>query len=255
VGAPAWATARLADRGDRSGRGVGTLIARLLIVNADDLGLSSGVNAGIVEAHERGIVTSASLMVRAGAAADAVELAREHGELAVGLHLDIAEWRFEAGEWGAAYERCPPDDPAAVETECRAQVDAFRELVGRDPTHLDSHQHTHMSEPVASIAARLATELKAPLRDRGIRYEGGFYGQTGKGVPYPEGIEPEHLIELIEALPSGWTELGCHPGRGADTGSPYEAEREIELRALCDPRVAAAIERAGVSLRSFAELP
>lgn len=227
---------------------------RFLIVNADDLGLSAGVNAGIIEAHERGIVTSASLMVRAGAAAEAAGLAREHAELAIGLHLDIAEWRFEAGEWGVAYERCSPDDSAAVEAECRAQVDAFRELVGRDPTHLDSHQHTHMSEPVASIAARLAAELKVPLRDRGIRYEGGFYGQTGKGEPYPQGIEPERLIRLIEALPLGWTEIGCHPGRGADSGSSYEAEREVELRALCDPRVAAAIPRAGVELRSFAGL-
>ena len=227
---------------------------RFLIVNADDLGLSPGVNAGIVEAHRRGIVTSASLMVRAGAAGAAVELARENAGLAVGLHLDIAEWRFEAGEWRVAYERCAPADPLAVEAECRAQVDAFRRLTGRDPTHLDSHQHTHMSEPVATVAARLAAELAVPLRDQGIRYEGGFYGQTGKGEPYPEGIEPEHLIELIEALPPGGAELGCHPGRGADTGSPYEAERERELQALCDPRVVAAVERAGVQLRSFAQL-
>ena len=228
--------------------------ARWLIVNADDLGLSAGVNAGIAEAHERGIVTSASLMVSAGAAAAAADLARERADLAVGLHLDVAEWRFEAGEWRVAYERCDPDDPAAVEAECRGQVEAFRQLIGRDPTHLDSHQHTHMSEPVASVAGRLAAELEVPLRDRGIRYEGGFYGQTGKGEPYPEGIDPAHLIELIEALPPGGTELGCHPGRGADTGSPYEAERERELGALCDPRVAAAIERAGVELRSFAQL-
>jgi len=228
--------------------------ARWLIVNADDLGLSAGVNAGITEAHERGIVTSASLMVRADAAAAAVELAHEHAELAVGLHLDIAEWRFEDGEWRLSYARCDPDDPAAVESECRAQLEAFRRLTGRDPTHLDSHQHTHMSEPVAPVAARLAAELKVPLRDRGIRYEGGFYGQSGKGEPYPEGIEPQHLIELIEALPPGGTELGCHPGRGADTGSPYEAERERELGALCDPRVAAAIRRAEVELRSFALL-
>lgn len=229
-------------------------VPRRLIVNADDLGLSAGVNAGIAEAHQRGIVTSTSLMVRADAAAAAAELAREHAELAVGLHLDIAEWRFEDGEWRVAYERCDPEDPGAVEAECRAQVDAFRRLIGCDPTHLDSHQHTHLSEPVASIAARLAAELAVPLRDRGIRYEGGFYGQSGKGEPYLEGIEPEHLARLIEELPPGWTELGCHPARGADTGSTYEVEREVELRSLCDPRVAAAIERAGVELRSFAQL-
>jgi len=194
---------------------------RFLIVNADDLGLSAGVNAGIVAAHERGIVTSASLMVRAGAAAGAVALSGDHPELAVGLHLDLAEWEYEDGKWRVNYERCPADDAGAVEAECRDQLGAFRQLTGRDPTHLDSHQHTHMSEPVASVAARLAAELELPLRGQGIRYEGGFYGQTGKGEPYPAGIEAEHLVELIEALPPGRTELGCHPGVGDDTGSSY----------------------------------
>jgi predicted glycoside hydrolase/deacetylase ChbG (UPF0249 family) len=227
---------------------------RLLIVNADDLGLSPGVNAGIFEAHERGIVTSASLMVRAGSAPEAIALASAHPGLAVGLHLDIAEWQYEGGEWRVNYERCQPDDAAAVEAECRGQLAAFRELTGRDPTHLDSHQHTHTSEPVASVATSLATELKVPLRGREIRYEGGFYGQSGKGEPYPAGIGVEHLIELIETMPAGRTELGCHPGIGGDTGSSYSIEREQELRALCDPQVKAALEREGVRLCSFAQI-
>jgi chitin disaccharide deacetylase len=228
---------------------------RLLIVNADDLGLSPGVNAGIVEAHERGIVTSASLMVFAAAAAAAIASSRAHPRLAVGLHLDIAEWHYEDGEWRLNYERCAPDDAAAVEAQCRGQLAAFRELAGRDPTHLDSHQHTHMSEPVATVAARLAAELEVPLRARSIRYEGGFYGQTGKGEPYPAGIVVEHLVELVEALPPGWTELGCHPGIGTDMQSSYASEREQEMRALCDPRVGAALEREQIKLRSFGHLP
>jgi len=227
---------------------------RFLVVNADDLGLSPGVNAGIFAAHERGIVTSASLMVHVSAAPEAVATARGHPRLALGLHLDIAEWQFREAEWRINYERCPPDDLAAVEAECSAQLVAFRELVGRDPTHLDSHQHTHMSEPVATVAASLAASLGVPLRGRGIRYEGGFYGQSGKGEPYPEGIEPERLIKLIGALPRGRTELGCHPGIGNDIASSYASEREQELRALCDPRVKAALEREEVKLCSFAQI-
>jgi predicted glycoside hydrolase/deacetylase ChbG (UPF0249 family) len=228
---------------------------RLLIVNADDLGLSPGVNAGIVEAHQCGIVTSASLMVHAPAAADALASVGSHPGLAIGLHLDIAEWQYENGTWRSTYERCSPEDAAAVEAECRGQLAAFRELTGRDPTHLDSHQHVHMSEPVASIVASLAAELEVPLRARGIRYEGGFYGQTGKGEAYPAGIVPEHLVELIEALPSGWTELGCHPGIGTDMRSSYASEREQEVQALCDPRARAALEREQIKLRSFGHLP
>jgi predicted glycoside hydrolase/deacetylase ChbG (UPF0249 family) len=227
---------------------------RVLIVNADDLGLSAGVNAGVFEAHERGVVTSASLMVRAGAAAEAVATARSHPVLALGLHLDLGEWRYEEGEWRAAYERCSLGDAAAVEAECRAQLEAFRALTGGDPTHLDSHQHTHLSEPAASVAAALAAELGIPLRDRTVPYEGGFYGQTGEGEPYPAGIRVERLVELIESLPAGTTELGCHPGRGVGEESSYAAEREAETRALCDPRVRATIEREGIELRSFGDL-
>jgi predicted glycoside hydrolase/deacetylase ChbG (UPF0249 family) len=227
---------------------------RFLIVNADDLGLSDPVNSGIAEAHERGVVTSASLMVRQAAAPPAAEYAAAHPALAVGLHIDLGQWDYVNGEWMAAYERCPADDEAAVETECRAQLEAFRRLLGREPTHLDSHQHVHMSEPVAAVAARLAAELAVPLRARGIPYEGGFYGQTGKGEPLPEGIGVESLVALISSLPAGWTELGCHPGLQMGDESSYGDERERELRTLCDPRVREAIEREGVALRSFADV-
>jgi predicted glycoside hydrolase/deacetylase ChbG (UPF0249 family) len=226
---------------------------RNLIVNADDLGLSAAVNAGIFEAHERGIVTSSSLMVRQGAAEAAARTAAASGRLAIGLHLDLGQWDYEAGEWVEAYLRCDTDDPLATEAECRAQLERFRALVGRDPTHLDSHQHLHESEPLAAIAAALATELRVPLRNRRIRYEGSFYGQSGRGEPYPQGITAAHLAELIRSLPPGWTEIGCHPAAGPVTSSSYGHEREAELRALCDPRMPEVLSEGRVGLRSFAE--
>jgi chitin disaccharide deacetylase len=226
----------------------------MLIVNADDLGLSEGANAGIAMAHERGIVTSASLMVHQGAAREAADYAGEHPGLAVGLHIDLGQWDYEDGDWTLAYERCALDDEASVEAECRAQLKAFRRLVGRDPTHLDSHQHSHNRERVAAVAARLATELGVPLRGRDIRYEGGFYGQTGRGEPLPEAITAQSLIELIVSLPGGWTELGCHPGLRMAEESSYGAEREREVKALCDPGVRERIESEAIELRSFAEL-
>jgi predicted glycoside hydrolase/deacetylase ChbG (UPF0249 family) len=228
--------------------------ARHLIVNADDLGMSAGVNAGIFRGHEHGIVTSTSLMVRQGAAREAAALAAEHPRLAIGLHLDLGQWDYVRGEWIAAYQRCDQEDESAVRAECRSQLLAFRSLLGRDPTHLDSHQHVHESEPVASVTASIAAELGMPLRGRRVRYEGGFYGQTGKGEPVPEGISSEHLAAIIRALPSGWTELGCHPGIGDTAESSYGKERQLELRALCDPFVAGVLREEGVGLQSFADL-
>jgi predicted glycoside hydrolase/deacetylase ChbG (UPF0249 family) len=229
-------------------------VDRILIVNADDFGQSPGANAGVIEAHERGIVTSASMMVCWPAATEAADYARARPSLSIGLHLDLGQWTFAEGEWTADYERVPLSNPDEVEREVRRQLGLFRELVRRDPTHLDSHQHVHRNEPAESVMARLASELGVVLRDRSsrVRYCGEFYGQTGTGEPFPEGISLEHLVELIETLPAGITELACHPGSGLGADAVYGRERERELAALCDPRARAAIEREGIVLRSFA---
>jgi predicted glycoside hydrolase/deacetylase ChbG (UPF0249 family) len=228
----------------------------LLIVNADDLGLSEAVNVGVFAAHTGGIVTSASLMVRQGAAPAAAAGAARHPELAVGLHIDLGEWSYRDGEWTLAYSHCDElDDPVQVERECRAQLERFRALLGRDPTHLDSHQHVHESGPAKGVAEALAAELGVPLRNRTIRYEGGFYGQSGKGEPFPAGITPAQLIQLIRLLPPGWTEIGCHPAAGPVPTSSYDAERQVELESLCDPAVKDALGEAAVELRSFAQGP
>ncbi len=200
---------------------------RILIVNADDLGLTPAVNAGVFAAHQRGIVTSTSLMVGRPAAAAAVEELAEHPDLAVGLHLE-------------------PEG-------CRAQLERFRELVGRDPTHLDSHKHVHEAELIKAVAAEIAAELGVPLRNRAIRYEGSFYGRPG-GEPKPGAISPERLIELVRSLPSGWTEIGCHPAAGPVPTSSYDAERQIELATLTDPHLKNLLNVTGVRLCCFAQV-
>lgn len=220
---------------------------RELIVNADDFGRSLATNAGIVRAHERGIVTSASLMVCWPAAAAAAAYASTRPELGVGLHFDLCEWEYRAGEWILVYER----GPAASELDL--QLSRFRELMDRNPTHLDSHQHVHRDEPIASMMADLARELGVPLRERsGIPYNGGFYGQSGKGEPYPGGIEVEALVAMIDGLEPGITEFGCHPGLDTELASGYRSERLKEVETLCDTRVSAAVQRRGIVLRGFA---
>lgn len=230
---------------------------RVLIVNADDFGLSPGVNAGVARTHEEGILTSASLMVGRPAAPAAAEYARATPSLGLGLHVDLGEWVREDGSWRAVYQVVPLDGgPEVIEAEARTQLARFRELTGRDPSHLDSHQHVHNSEGVTSVFRRLAEELGVPLRHHlgGVRYCGDLYGHDQHGVPIPEAISFDALAEIIRELKPGMTELACHPGLGADTGSPYDREREQEVEVLCDPRVADALDSAGVVLRSFADI-
>ena len=230
---------------------------RNLIVNADDFGLSPGVNRGIIRAHEHGILTSTSLMVRWPAATEAASLARKHPGLSVGLHVDLAEWIFREGEWSPKYQIVPADDAGAVAAEVARQLESFRRLVGKNPTHVDSHQHVHRNEPVRSVLLRLARELGVPLRsfDALVNYCGSFYGQTGEGDPYPEGISLDGLLNIFAGLPGGVTEMACHPGEAEGLDSVYCAERSLELKVLCSPRVQAAVKAHGIRLCSFAELP
>jgi len=229
---------------------------RYLIVNADDFGQSQGVNRGIIEAFEKGIVRSASMMVRWPFAVEAAAYARSHRELSVGLHVDLCEWECREGTWSALYEVVDVDDPAAVEGEVFRQVDQFRDLMGADPTHLDSHQHVHKSGPAFSIIADVARRLNIPLRgsNDSIKYCGKFYGQSGDGCPYPEGISAEALLDTIRSLPPGVTELGCHPGFPDDLISMYKAERAREVEVLCDPQIRAAISGEGIELCSFRDV-
>lgn len=228
-------------------------LGRYLIVNADDFGQSPGVNRGTMEAHERGIVTSASLMVRGSAASEAVAYGRAHPSLSLGLHVDLGEWAYRDGRWVPVYEVVPIGDVTAVVQEINRQLEAFRLLTDGDPTHLDSHQHLHRSEPVRSVLTGIAQELGIPLRHfvSEVRYCGAFYGQDGRGVSYPGAITVDALTTIVSTLPPGFTELSCHPGDGADAETMYRWERVEEVRVLCDARVRAAIEAAGVELCSF----
>jgi predicted glycoside hydrolase/deacetylase ChbG (UPF0249 family) len=228
---------------------------RSLIVNADDFGQSPGVNRGVRQAHEHGIVRSASLMVRWLAAAEAAAYARDRSDFSLGLHVDLGEWARRGDTWVAVYKVVPPEDGAAVADEVGRQLAAFRRLAGRDPTHIDSHQHVHRAEPVRSILEELARQLGVSLRHHSrVRYCGDFYGQDSAGQSYPEGIRVDRLISLLTALPPGLTELACHPGDGCDVDSMYREERAREAETLCDPRVRAAVVAEGIVLRSFREL-
>lgn len=228
-----------------------------LIVNADDFGLSSGVNRGIEEAFARGIVTSASLMVRAPAAEAAARFARAHPELSLGLHLDLGEWIHEGGSWVAAYEVVPLSDARGVQAEIAAQLVRFRRLVGRPPTHLDSHQHVHLFDPVRGIVERVHARTGIPIRglDARIRHVGGFYGQTGEGRPIDGAITVDGLMRLLDGLEPGVTELSCHPGRDDGLDSVYARERGLEVDTLTDPRIAAHLAHRRIRLCSYADLP
>jgi hopanoid biosynthesis associated protein HpnK len=144
-----------------------------LIVNADDLGWTEGVNRGIAEAHRNGIVTSASLLANGSAFAEAVELARENPRLGVGVHLNLSDGAPVAGREAVPSLVSPAGEfaegpenlllkiamrglaPGEVEKEWEGQICKARDA-GVPVTHLDGHKHVHMLPGLFEIALRLA---------------------------------------------------------------------------------------------------
>ena len=219
---------------------------KYLIVNGDDFGASPGVNRGILEANRCGILTSTSVMVDTPWSGRAAALDRIAPDLSVGLHVQLD------GEGKGP-------TPAAGDclAEILRQLRRFETLVGRPPTHIDSHHNVHRNPRFLPSFLEAAARCGRPLRWQSqVRCVSSFYGRWG-GESHPEQIGVEGLLRLLDAeAREGVTELCCHPGYvGPDLKSSYSSEREIELRTLCDPAVRQALAERGIELLGFRDLP
>lgn len=149
---------------------------KALIVNADDFGLTTGVNRAIIEAHTRGILTSATIMANMPAFDDAVCLAKAHPSLGVGLHFNITQGHpiaeparvrsllDQRGEFlgtstallqRALLGRLRVEE---IRIELRAQIEKSLSA-GLPLTHVDSHKHAHAFPPVFSAIADTISEF------------------------------------------------------------------------------------------------
>lgn len=222
---------------------------KYLIVNADDFGYGAAVNRGIVEGIDRGVVTSVGLMVNTPGTAEAVGLARARPQVSVGLHVNFTNEAQRLVEF---------DDPPVCRAALREQFDRFCDLMGRKPSHLDSHQHIHRRRPCQPSFAELAREHALPLRDQPpVTFKGGFYGQWEYGVSDPTKVSYEALEKILGSeLGRGIYELACHPGYfDPEAHYVYHRDREDELRTLTDPRTRALFARLGLRHISYHQLP
>ncbi len=280
-----------------------------LIVNADDFGLTAGVNRAIIEGHERGIITSATIMANMPAFDDAARLAREHPSLGVGLHFNLTQGKpvAKASRVSSLLDKRGefPETTTAllnralagrlnheeIVIELRAQIEKASNA-GLRLTHVDSHKHSHALPPVCDAliatikelginAVRLPRERwrfdpkansfkligqsvgafglaqlcrigEAKLRRSGVKTTDAFFGVARAGF-----WTKDWLIELIEQLPEGASELMCHPGYDDDELSGVKTRlresRVNELRLLTDPDVAAKLKERGIRLINFSD--
>ena len=266
-----------------------------LVVNADDFGFTPDVNQGIVEAHRGGILTATTLMANGAAFDDAVRLARETPSLDIGCHLVLVGGDSLVS--GNAFPPTVARLLAAVARreiriydELAAQVRRIA-AAGIRPTHLDTHKHTHLAPPVLDAVARLSEEFgirwvrrpfdflmnaavattplgtrlasgatgllrgrfKRVLEKHGCRSTDHFAGFQITGR-----LRTAELVQLLELVPAGTTELMCHPGRcGAalrQARTRLKESREQEMEALMAAETRAALQRSGIELVNYVGL-
>jgi chitin disaccharide deacetylase len=266
-----------------------------LVVNADDFGFTPDVNEGIIQAHREGILNAATLMANGDAFEDAVGLARETASLDIGCHLVLV-----GGRSLVSGKNLPETPGALLAAIARRHIQVYRELrvqveritgAGIQPTHLDTHKHTHLLPPVLESVARLAEEFgigwvrrpfdfpltaghtAVPLlkritssmlgfaRPRFHRVLQAHHCRTTDhfaGFRITGRLRTPELVALVRALPAGSTELMCHPGRCGDAlrraRTRLKESRQAELEALTAPVVREAISHAGIELVNYRRL-
>ena len=216
----------------------------LLIVNADDLGYDPEIDRGILEAHARGVVTSATVMVETPFSAAALAAAPD--SLGLGLHAVLP----------------PRLSRAAAAAGLRQQISRFEELRGAPPSHLDSHKHVHAAPALLTAFVEVALERRLPvrsidgatraaLRAHGVATPDLFLGDADLRPGWTEAS----LVAALAGLPEGVVEVMVHPGyRPSHVRSTFGVERELELAALTSAAVVGATKRQGLRLGSYLAL-
>jgi chitin disaccharide deacetylase len=230
---------------------------RWLIVNADDLGYDPAVSEGIVLAMRGGVVTSSTLMVNLPHSEHGATLARG---LPIGLHLNLSRGTPVSAGFPAALLRDGALDETLVGSlsaevvaeEVAAQLARAEELL----RHL--HRGAGVLDGLCQVAAvrglpvrALDAGMRAELRRRGVRTTDHFVGEAGHEAYWTE----QRFAGTVAALDEGTTELMCHPGYPPrETRTSYALQRAVELATLTSAAARRALDEAGVTLGSFADL-
>jgi predicted glycoside hydrolase/deacetylase ChbG (UPF0249 family) len=238
-----------------------------LVVNADDFGFTRDVNEGILEAHQKGILTATTLMANGDAFEHAVRLARQNPALDVGCHLVLVGGRSLL----PPYRPLPATVPKLLAAIAARQIAIYEELAaqarkilasGIAATHLDTHKHTHLAPPVLGAVARVAREFQIPwvrrplfLFQQVLERHNCLTTDRLAGFQMTGRFGPQELVRFIRGLAEGITELMCHPGycraelRSARTR--LKESRERELQALLAPETKQAVKECGVQLVNY----
>lgn len=252
-------------------------MSRLLIVNADDFGLSKGKNYGIAESFRYGVVSSTTALVNAEGIEHAAQLRRELPGLGVGLHFTLTMGKslspmpsltrdgvLGKWVWQMAEEDTLPIDE--IQIELKSQYQRFIDIFGCEPDHIDSHHHVHMFKQIFPIVAAFAKEKSLPIRvDRPLAQKEGI---NTTGVMSTDGFDSQFYGDEItqtlflkaldesKARHENSLEVMTHPAfiDNPLRKSGYCFQRLTELEVLTEPSLKQAIIERGYQLGTYQDL-
>lgn len=230
---------------------------KYLIVNADDFGLTKGVNKGVVECYKNGILRSTSIMCNMPYAHEALEIKELCPDLGFGIHITLDAGKplsspekvntlvDERGYFKRGFPHSLDDaDVDQIRIEIEEQIKKAFSL-GVTITHMDSHHHVQSHPKVIDVFIEMAYKYNLPVRstplDREMIIKAGL-----KTVDnfiynfYDEGVKKENLLSILGSLKEGITEIMSHPAYVDDelmNISSYNTKREIERTILTDKDV------------------
>lgn len=246
---------------------------RFLIVNADDCNLTPGVTRAILDCHDRGILTSTTFMINLPVKPETVKLVLARKNLGLGIHLnvtlgnpvspldDISSLLADGGKFkkvGEQLSRLPKASELA--REYQNQINRFRKVLGRMPTHLDTHHQVHdqgffyevlkQVARVNNVPLRRSMEMRNPEKAKNVRTTDHFLGNlTVEGY-----WRPEALKTILQNLPEGTSEIMCHPGihdRDLEAISSFTTGRVAEYRLFSSPSLRYLTSSLGIALTHF----
>ena len=224
-----FATALLGAHAQSNGKSLAEKLgfprnAKLLIVHADDVGVTHSANAATIKALDSGLVNSASIMVPCPWFPEIADYAKSHPELDFGLHLTLTSERVyyrwgpvasrdrvpslvdESGYFHHDWNAAPKINPKEVELELRAQIDRAY-AIGIHPTHLDSHQYRlyENGKDLFEVVLRLAHEYKLPVFIARDWFADHTYLESSLT---PNDIALDHTVTIAPSVPpEKWTEF------------------------------------------------
>ena len=188
---------------------------RRIVINADDFGLTEGINRGIVQAHTDGVLTSTTIMANMPAAEKAVKMAKRQPKLGVGIHLNLSEGQPISSQAGidclvnedglftyspsklAFLSLTSNKIRKALRSELAAQIQWLIDS-GIKPTHLDSHKHIHCFPAIFPIICSLAREFE--ITAMRWPFEPGELSQMPWPLPSEGGRKRAKLIRLFAKI-------------------------------------------------------